>query len=53
MMQFALKYRQPIDRITADKSLKLRKYELDTDDWKIIEDMVMVLEVCFQFVETD
>ena len=46
MMEFALKYRKPIDIITADKSLKLRKYELDNDDWEIIGDLVVVLEVC-------
>jgi hypothetical protein len=46
MMEFALKYRKPIDAITADKSLKLRKYELDNDDWAIIGDLVAVLEVC-------
>jgi len=45
MMQFVLKYRQPIDGITANKELKLRKYELDNEDWRIIEDLVSVLEV--------
>jgi hypothetical protein len=49
MMEFALKYRKPIDDITADKKLKLRKYELDNDDWKIIEDLVAVLHVCDEF----
>jgi hypothetical protein len=45
MMRFALKYRQPIDSITADKALRLRQYELDNDDWMIIEDLVTVLQV--------
>jgi len=45
MMQFALKYRRPIDGLTADKELKLRKYELDNEDWRIIGDLVAVLEV--------
>ena len=44
-MQFALQYRKPIDTITANKELKLRKYELDNDDWRIVEDLVAVLEV--------
>ena len=30
---FALKYRTAIDRVTGDKSLKLRRYELDNEDW--------------------
>lgn len=45
MMVFALKYRKPIDSITADKSLKLRKYELDNEGWGIIEQLVSVLQV--------
>ena len=45
MMRFAVAYRPAIDKITADKALKLRKYELDNDDWVIIEDLVSVLEV--------
>jgi len=45
MMRFVLKYRVPIDSITADKSLKLRQFELDNEDWKIIGDLVSVLEV--------
>jgi hypothetical protein len=46
MMKFALTYRVAIDKITADKGLKLRRYELDNDNWTIIEDLVSVLEVC-------
>ena len=46
MMNFALKYRTAIDRVTGDKSLKLRRYEFDNEDWVIIEDLVSVLEVC-------
>jgi hypothetical protein len=45
-MRFVLTYRAAINKITADKSLKLRKYELDNGDWVIIEDLVCVLEVC-------
>jgi hypothetical protein len=45
MMVFALKYRKPIDSITADKSLKMRKYELDNKGWAIVEQLVSVLQV--------
>jgi hypothetical protein len=45
MMVFSLKYRKPIDSITADKSLKLRKYELDNEGWGIVEQLVSVLQV--------
>jgi hypothetical protein len=46
MLDFVLAYRVVIDKITADKGLKLRRYELDNDNWVIIEDLVSVLEVC-------
>ena len=45
MLKFALAYRVVIDHITADKRLKLRRYELDNDDWAIVEDLVSILEV--------
>jgi hypothetical protein len=44
MMWFVLLYQTAINKITADKVLKLRKYELDNDDWVIVEDLVSVLE---------
>jgi len=46
MLVMALKYRSAIDNITANKALKLRKYELDDDDWKILLDLIRVLKVC-------
>ena len=46
MLKFVLAYRLAIDKITTDKCLKLRKYELDNDNWAIVEDLVSVLEVC-------
>jgi hypothetical protein len=45
MMSFALKYWLAIESITADKGLKLRRYELDDEDWKIVSDLVSILEV--------
>jgi hypothetical protein len=47
MLEFAVWYRKAIDTITAKKELKLRQYELDDDDWQIIQDLVAVLEVYF------
>jgi hypothetical protein len=45
MLSFVLDYRSAIDTVTADKNLKLRKFELDDDEWKIVGDLVSVLEV--------
>jgi hypothetical protein len=46
MLVFAVEYRQAIDALTADKQLKLRKYELSDDDWRILDKLVSVLQVC-------
>ncbi|KAH9935427.1 uncharacterized protein B0H18DRAFT_868666, partial [Fomitopsis serialis] len=45
MSKFALEYRSTIDAITADKSLKLRKYELDKEEWLIVEELNVILKV--------
>lgn len=45
MLSFTLRYRKAIDTVTADKGLKLRKFELDEDDWIIVDDLVYLLEV--------
>jgi hypothetical protein len=46
MLLFASRYQKAIDRITADKSLKrAKKFELEDDEWKIIEDLIAVLGV--------
>jgi len=45
MLSFAIKYRAAIDAMTADKSLKLRKFELETEEWAIADDLVAILLV--------
>jgi hypothetical protein len=45
MMEFALRYRKPIDAITVDKQVKFRKHELDEEHWQIIEELVGLLGV--------
>jgi hypothetical protein len=45
MLVFALRYRKPIDAVTADKGLKLRKYELDDEEWAIAQELIDILEV--------
>ena len=47
MVKMSFKFCPAIDNITANKSLKLCKYELDDDDWKVIGDLLQVLKVCF------
>ena len=45
MLNFAVQYQAVIDAMTANKSLKLCKFELETEEWTITEDLVMVLLV--------
>jgi hypothetical protein len=47
MLSFVLQYHEPINNVTADKALKIRHYELDDEDWKIVSDLVIVLDVWF------
>ena len=46
MLEMAILYRSVIDDITANKALKLRKFELDDEDWQIVSDLICVLKVC-------
>lgn len=35
MLHFAIEYRAAIDAMTSERSLNLRKYELDDEEWLI------------------
>jgi hypothetical protein len=50
MLVFASKYRAAIDMITAEKSFKLHKYELDDNDWNAIDDLITVHSVSLRFL---
>ena len=47
MLKVTLQYRLAIDDITGNKTLKLRKYKSDDDDWEIISDLIRVLKVTY------
>jgi hypothetical protein len=49
MLRFATIYREPIDKITDERSMKLRDYELKDDEWKIVEELRDCLKVGFLF----
>ncbi|KAG6848782.1 hypothetical protein C0991_012508, partial [Blastosporella zonata] len=40
-----LEYCLAVDSITADKSLNLRSYELFDNDWKVVSDLISVLQI--------
>ena len=46
MLKFACTYREAINKITDDRSMKLRDYELKDHKWKIIEELRDSLKVC-------
>ena len=47
MLKFACTYRDPINKITDDRSMKLREYELKDHEWKLVEELRDALKVCF------
>jgi len=47
MLKFSSTYREPINKITDDRSMKLRDYELKDPEWKIVEDLRDCLKVGF------
>lgn len=49
MLEFIIEYRVPINTMTADQSLNLRKYEVDDDEWVIAEKLQDILKVCSAF----
>ncbi len=44
MLIFALEYRKAIDKISGGR--ELRKYELEEEEWKIVQQLCDILEVC-------
>jgi hypothetical protein len=47
MIDFAIKYRSAIDKITADRNTDLRKFELNDAKWEIARQLRDTLKVCF------
>ena len=49
MLKFACTYHEAIDKITDDRSMKLREFELKDDEWKIVEELRDTLKVSFHY----
>ena len=45
MLQFAIEYRDALDKIMGEKELNLRAYEMDNEEWEIAEQLSEVLKV--------
>lgn len=50
MLEFALSFREALDMITGDREMKLRKYEMDDDEWEVANQLRAVLKVSLSFV---
>ncbi len=50
MLEFAIKYRPAIDAMTTAQELDLCKFELESAEWKIAEELRDVMKVCYNFV---
>jgi len=50
MLEFAIKYRPAIDAMTTAQELDLCKFELESAEWKIVEELCDVMKVCYDFV---
>ena len=46
MLKFALDYKSIINTLTADRDLKLKKFELSDEDWDVAEQLRDCLKVC-------
>jgi predicted Co/Zn/Cd cation transporter (cation efflux family) len=47
MVEFAAEYRAALDIMTADRDMKLRKFELSKKEWGMVTELCEVLQVCF------
>lgn len=45
LLKVALEYKEAVDRITGDKKLGLRKFEIGEDEWAMVKQLAEVLEV--------
>jgi collagenase-like PrtC family protease len=52
MLDFAISYREAIDALTANRLLKLRRFELDNEEWEVAERLRDTLQVWFTFFKS-
>ena len=48
MAEFALEYRDAIDKFTECREHKLRELEISADEWDLVEELVEVLKVSWR-----
>jgi hypothetical protein len=50
MLSFALDYRTVYNELTANRAMKMRKYEITDNEWNIVKQLADVLKVSNTFV---
>jgi hypothetical protein len=45
MLNFAYTYRAAYNEITANRDMKMRKYEIQDTEWKTVEQLTLLLKV--------
>ena len=50
MLEFAIEFREALDTITGEKEMRLRKYEMDNEEWEIAQQLRDVLKVSISLV---
>ena len=50
MLKFSLAFREALDTIMGEKKMKLRKYEMDEEEWEIARQLCEVLKVSFSLL---
>lgn len=45
MLSFAYTYRDAYNELTSNRDMKMRKYELEDNDWEIVKQLADVLKV--------
>ena len=46
VLNFALEYREAIDKFTGDRAMDIRNLELDEEEWELVKQLRDVLKVC-------
>ena len=49
MIEFAIKYRTPLDIMTANRDMNLRQFEMSKKEWSMALELSEVLQVCLSF----
>jgi len=53
MLSFAYAYRGAYNELTANRDMKMRRYEVEDDEWEIVRQLAEVLKVRESFFRSE